>query len=93
VGLQAGVTNRSDNGKTKNMLKGINKLMFENMVEKWIRPLYNSAIVTICYNIARDEPTTVNDPAVMLEMVLFDVICEDMLRPEQYRYGRSSPGC
>lgn len=51
---------------------------FENMVGKWIRPRYNSAVGTFCYCIARDEPITVNDPAVELEMVFFDDLCEEI---------------
>lgn len=51
---------------------------FENMVGKWIRPRYNSAVGTFCYCIARDEPITVNDPSVELEMVFFDDLCEEI---------------
>ena len=51
---------------------------FENMVGKWIRPRYNSAVGTFCYCIARGEPITVNDPSVMMEMVFFDDICEEI---------------
>lgn len=51
---------------------------FENMVGKWIRPRYNSAVATFCYCIARNEPITVNDPSVLMEMVFFDDICEEI---------------
>lgn len=51
---------------------------FENMVGKWIRPRYNSAVGTFCHCIARNEPITVNDPAVLMEMVFFDDICEEI---------------
>ena len=51
---------------------------FENMVGKWIRPRYNSAVGTFCYCIAREEPITVNDPSVELEMVFFDDLCEEI---------------
>ena len=51
---------------------------FENMVGKWIRPRYNSAVGTFCYCIARNEPITVNDPSVLMEMVFFDDICEEI---------------
>lgn len=51
---------------------------FENMVGKWIRPRYNSAVGTFCYCIARGEPIAVNDPGVMMEMVFFDDICEEI---------------
>ena len=51
---------------------------FENMVGKWIRPRYNSAVATFCHCIAREEPITVNDPSTELEMVFFDDICEEI---------------
>ena len=51
---------------------------FENMVGKWIRPKYNSAVATFCYCISRNEPITVNDPSVLMEMVFFDDICEEI---------------
>lgn len=51
---------------------------FENMVGKWIQPRYNSAVGTFCYCIARGEPITVNDPSVLMEMVFFDDICEEI---------------
>lgn len=51
---------------------------FENMVGKWIRPRYNSGVATFCYCIARGEPITVNDPSVLMEMVFFDDICEEI---------------
>ena len=51
---------------------------FENMVGKWIKPRYNSAVATFCYCISRGEPITVNDPNVLMEMVFFDDICEEI---------------
>ena len=51
---------------------------FENMVGKWIRPKYNSAVATFCYCISRGEPITVNDPSVLMEVVFFDDICEEI---------------
>ena len=51
---------------------------FENMVGKWIKPRYNSGVATFCYCIARGEPITVNDPSVLMEMVFFDDICEEI---------------
>ncbi len=51
---------------------------FENMVGKWITPRYNSAVGTFCYCIGRGEPITVNDPSVLMEMVFFDDICEEI---------------
>lgn len=51
---------------------------FENMVGKYIRARYNSAVATFCYCIARNEPITVIDPSVLMEMVFFDDICEEI---------------
>ena len=41
---------------------------FPNLVGKWVRPNYNSAVGTFCNNIANDLPITVNDPTVELEL-------------------------
>lgn len=51
---------------------------FPNLVGKWARPNYNSAVATFCYNIARDLPITVNDPKVELEMLFIDDLLEEM---------------
>ena len=64
---------------------------FENMVGKWIRPRYNSAVATFCHCIARGEPITVNDPSTELEMVFFDDECEEIYdamegRPHRCRF-------
>ena len=40
---------------------------FPNLVGKWVRPNYNSAVGTFCNNIANDLPITVNDPGVELD--------------------------
>ena len=45
---------------------------FPNLVGKWVRPNYNSAVGTFCHNIANDLPITVNDPSVELEMLFID---------------------
>ena len=42
------------------------------------RPNYNSAISTFCYAIANDEPFTVNDPSVELELLYIDDLIEGM---------------
>lgn len=65
---------------------------FENMIGKWIRPRYNSAVGTFCYCISRGEPITVNDPSVLMEMVFFDDICEEIYdamegRPHRCHYN------
>ena len=52
---------------------------FPNLVGKWVRPNYNSAVGTFCNNIANDLPITVNDPTVELEMLFIDDLVDEML--------------
>jgi len=51
---------------------------FPNLVGKWVRPYYNSAVGTFCNNIANDLPITVNDPGVELEMLFVEDLIEEM---------------
>ena len=51
---------------------------FPNLVGKWVRPNYNSAVGTFCNNIANDLPITVADPSVELEMLFIDDLIEEM---------------
>ena len=51
---------------------------FPNLVGKWVRPNYNSAVGTFCNNIANDLPITVNDPSVVLEVLFIDDLMEEM---------------
>ena len=51
---------------------------FPNLVGKWVRPNYNSAVGTFCNNIANDLPITVNDPSVELELLFIDDLIEEM---------------
>lgn len=51
---------------------------FPNLVGKWVRPNYNSAVGTFCNNIANVLPITVNDPSVELEMLFIDDLIEEM---------------
>lgn len=51
---------------------------FPNLVGKWGRPNYNSAVGTFCNNIANDLPITVNDPSIELEMLFIDDLIEEM---------------
>ena len=51
---------------------------FPNLVGKWIRPNYNSAVGTFCNNIANELPITVNDPGIELEMLFIDDLIEEM---------------
>ena len=51
---------------------------FLNLVGKWVRPNYNSAVGTFCNNIANDLPIMVNDPSVELEMLFVEDLIEEM---------------
>ena len=51
---------------------------FPNLVGKWVRPNYNSAVGTFCHNIAHDLPITINDPSVELEMLFIDDLMDEM---------------
>ncbi len=51
---------------------------FPNLVGKWVKPNYNSAVGTFCNNIANDLPITVNDPSVELEMLFIDDLIDEM---------------
>ncbi len=52
---------------------------FPNLFGKWCRPNYNSAVATICHNMAHGLPITVNDPAVMLELLYIDDLVDEMV--------------
>lgn len=52
---------------------------FPNLVGKWVRPNYNSAVGTFCHNIANDLPITVSDPNVELELLFVDDLVVEML--------------
>ena len=51
---------------------------FPNIVGKWVRPNYNSAVGTFCHNIAHDLPLTVNEPGLELELLFIDDLIEEM---------------
>ncbi|MBQ3760378.1 MAG: NAD-dependent epimerase/dehydratase family protein [Clostridia bacterium] len=68
---------------------------FPNLVGKWVRPNYNSAVGTFCNNIANDLPITVNDPTVELEMLFIDDLIEEMydcLEGHPHRADYPAPG-
>lgn len=52
---------------------------FPNVFGKWCRPNYNSVIATFCYNVARDLPITVNDPAHEMTLIYIDDIVRELL--------------
>ena len=72
-----------------------------NVFGKWCRPNYNSAVATWVYNIARDMPIMVRDPAATVTLVYIDDVvksfigCLDVLtqrsreEEEQRREGHS----
>ena len=51
---------------------------FPNLVGKWVRPEYNSAVGTFCHHIANDMPITVNDRSVKMELLFIDDLIEEM---------------
>ena len=67
---------------------------FPNLVGKWVRPNYNSAVGTFCHNIANDLPITVNDPSVALELLFIDDLIDEMYdamegRPHRAEYPKA----
>lgn len=67
---------------------------FPNLVGKWVRPNYNSAVGTFCHNIANDLPITVNDPSVELEVLFIEDLIEEMYdamegHPHRAEYPRT----
>ena len=67
---------------------------FPNLVGKWVRPNYNSAVGTFCNNIANDLPITVNDPNVELELLFVEDLIEEMYdalegHPHRAEYPRA----
>ena len=51
---------------------------FPNVVGKWARPNYNSAVATFCNNIANDLPITVTNPDLVLELLFIDDLINEM---------------
>ncbi len=61
-----------------------------NLVGKWVRPNYNSAVGTFCHHIANGLPITVNDPSTELEMVFAEDLIEefyDCMEGKPHRCG------
>ena len=46
---------------------------------KWCRPNYNSVVATFCYNIARDLPIAISDPAREIELVYIDDVVSSFI--------------
>jgi UDP-2-acetamido-2,6-beta-L-arabino-hexul-4-ose reductase len=51
---------------------------FPNLAGKWIKPNYNSAVGTFCYNLAHDLPIRVDNPKTELELLFIDDLLEEM---------------
>lgn len=51
---------------------------FPNLVGKWVRPNYNSAVGTFCYNIANDLPTRVDSRDTELELLFIDDLMDEL---------------
>ena len=51
---------------------------FPNLVGKWVRPNYNSAVGTFCNAVANDLPYTVNDRNTVLELLFIDDLIDEM---------------
>jgi len=51
-----------------------------NVFGKWCRPNYNSAVATFCYNIARDLPIEISDPANVVQLVYIDDVVNAFLK-------------
>lgn len=51
-----------------------------NVFGKWCRPNYNSGVATFCYNIARNLPIQVNDPAMPLTLVYVDDVLQRFVK-------------
>ena len=52
---------------------------FPNLFGKWCRPHYNSAVATFCHQIAHDEPISITDRAIELELLYIDDLVAEML--------------
>ena len=63
----------------------------KNLFGKWCRPNYNSVTATFCYNIARDLPIAVNDPASELELSYVDDVVAAFR--SEIRWGRDCDRC
>jgi len=53
---------------------------FANIFGKWGRPNYNSAVITFCYNIARELPITIHDPTAVLKLIYVDDAVDAIMR-------------
>ena len=66
---------------------------FPNVFGKWCRPNYNSAVATFCHNIARNLPITVNDRAVMMNLVYIDDVVDELINALSGDENRTGEFC
>ncbi len=50
-----------------------------NVFGKWCKPNYNSVVATFCYNVSRNLPIQINDPAARLQLVYVDDVVAALL--------------
>lgn len=67
---------------------------YPNLVGAGVKPNYNSAVGTFCYNYAHDLPITVNDPSVELELLFASDLIDELLdamegHPHRCEYPRA----
>ena len=67
---------------------------FPNLVGKWVRPNYNSAVGTFCNNIANDLPVQINDSSIELELLFIDDLIDEMYnvmegKPKRCEYPKA----
>lgn len=78
----------NDYGKSKKMAEdylfnsGLPVYVFRlaNVFGKWIKPNYNSAVGTFCYNIANNLPIQIRDREYVVSYNYVDDICESFLK-------------
>ena len=51
---------------------------FPNLVGKWVKPNYNSAVGTFCNAVANDLPFTVNDRNTEMELLFIEDLLEEL---------------
>jgi len=60
-----------------------------NVFGKWSRPNYNAAVATFCYNVPRDLPIAIHDPASPLSLIYVDDVVQAFLNALD---GATTPG-
>lgn len=62
-----------------------------------VKPNYNSAVATFCYNIANDLPIQINDPDAVIRLVyvddvvetIWDILTKNILRMYHLKFNRN----